>query len=117
AFEHFCSVDDYQAGRQEEVYERFFANVATTLPPGGRFYLQTMVFGRNMDPSIEASIDAPRHSDAWYLALMGRQFPGSWLPFGAEQVVRCAEPHFRLVSEVSGRLDYLETIRRWREAF
>ena len=25
----------------------------------------------------------------------------------------CAEPHFRLVSAVSGRLDYIETIRQW----
>jgi cyclopropane-fatty-acyl-phospholipid synthase len=30
-------------------------------------------------------------------------------------VVRCAEPHFRLVSGVSGRLDYIETIRQWNE--
>ena len=30
---------------------------------------------------------------------MSRQFPGSWLPFGREQIVRCAEPHFRLVVE------------------
>ena len=44
---------------------------------------------------------------------MGRQFPGSWLPFGQEQVVRCAEPHFRLVSSQSGRLDYIETIAQW----
>ncbi len=44
---------------------------------------------------------------------MGRQFPGSWLPFGQEQVIRCAEPHLRLVSSVSGRLDYIETINRW----
>ena len=28
-------------------------------------------------------------------------------------VVRCAAPHFRLVSSVSGRLDYIETIRQW----
>jgi cyclopropane-fatty-acyl-phospholipid synthase len=28
-------------------------------------------------------------------------------------VIRCAEPHFRLISSVSGRLDYIETIRRW----
>jgi len=48
---------------------------------------------------------------------MGKQFPGSWLPFGSEQVGRCAEPHFEHLSSVSGRLDYLETIRRWREAF
>ena len=41
------------------------------------------------------------------------QFPGSWLPFGQEQVIRCTRPHFRLVSSVSGRLDYIETIRQW----
>ena len=54
-----------------------------------------------------------RDSDAWYIALMGRQFPGSWLPFGQEQITRCAEPRFRLVSSVSGRLDYIETIAQW----
>ncbi|MGZ6597165.1 MAG: hypothetical protein ACXVFH_17580 [Solirubrobacteraceae bacterium] len=49
----------------------------------------------------------------WYIALLGRQFPGSWLPFGEAQVVECAERHFRLVSSISGRLDYIETINRW----
>jgi cyclopropane-fatty-acyl-phospholipid synthase len=44
---------------------------------------------------------------------MGRQFPGSWLPFGQEQVARCAEPDFRLLSSSSGRLDYIETITQW----
>jgi cyclopropane-fatty-acyl-phospholipid synthase len=48
---------------------------------------------------------------------MGRQFPGSWLPLGPEQIVRSAEPHFRLVSRSSGRLDYIETIRQWRKRF
>jgi cyclopropane-fatty-acyl-phospholipid synthase len=47
------------------------------------------------------------------LALLGRQFPGSWLPFGEEQVIACARPYFRLVSAVDGRLDYIETIRQW----
>jgi cyclopropane-fatty-acyl-phospholipid synthase len=48
---------------------------------------------------------------------MGRQFPGSWLPFGSEQIIRCAEPRFRLVASTSGRLDYIETIRQWRKRF
>ena len=48
---------------------------------------------------------------------MARQFPGSLLPFGSEQVIRCAAPHFRPVSSVSGRLDYIETIRQWRRRF
>lgn len=113
AFEHFCSPADYDAGRQEEVYDRFFENVATVLPDGGRFYLQTMVFGRHMIPVEQVSRHAPRDSDAWYLAMMAAAFPGSWLPWGKEQVIRCAAPHFRLVSAESGRIDYLETIHQW----
>jgi cyclopropane-fatty-acyl-phospholipid synthase len=118
AFEHFCSPEDYLAGRQEEIYRRLFGHVAGVLPAGGRFYLQTMVFGRNTTPEqarrIQTSRALPeRDSDDWYLALLGRQFPGSWLPMGSEQVVACAEPHFRLTSASSGRLDYIETIRQW----
>ncbi|MCW3018330.1 MAG: Cyclopropane-fatty-acyl-phospholipid synthase [Solirubrobacterales bacterium] len=113
AFEHFCSVEEYRAGRQEEVYREIFARIASVLPEGGRFYLQTMVFGRNMIPYEQISIRAPRNSDAWILALLGCQFPGSWLPSGQEQVIRCAEPHLRLVSSESGRLDYVETITQW----
>jgi cyclopropane-fatty-acyl-phospholipid synthase len=117
AFEHFASPEDHDAGRQEDVYRQLFANVATALPDQGRFYLQTMVFGRNMIPLEEVSLDAPRESDSWYLALLAKQFPGSLLPFGKEQIERCAEPHFRLVSAVSGRLDYIETIKQWRKRF
>ena len=117
AFEHFCSPEDFRAGKQDQVYEELFANVATTLPDIGRFYLQTMVFGRNMIPIEEVSIDAPRDSDAWYVALMQHQFPGSFLPFGEEQIVKAAAPHFQLVESSSGRLDYIETIKEWRKRF
>jgi cyclopropane-fatty-acyl-phospholipid synthase len=118
AFEHFCSRDDYEAGHQDEIYRDLFARVADLLPDGGRFYLQTMVFGPNMIPAERIDVEAlravpPRDSDEWYLALLGRQFPGSWLPSGAEQVIGAAAPRFRLVSKVSGRLDYIETIRQW----
>jgi cyclopropane-fatty-acyl-phospholipid synthase len=113
AFEHFCSPEDYEAGRQEDIYRRLFANVAGLLPDKGRFYLQTMVFGHNMIPIEQVDRRAPRESDAWYLAMMRAAFPGSFLPFGQEQVTRCAAPHFELVSSENGRLDYIETIRQW----
>jgi cyclopropane-fatty-acyl-phospholipid synthase len=113
AFEHFCSPEEYRAGRQEEVYRDIFRRVGSVLPTGGRFYLQTMVFGRNMIPLEEVDIHATRDSDAWYLALMERQFPGSWLPMSQREVVRCAEPGFELVQESNGRLDYIETIEQW----
>jgi len=117
AFEHFCSPEEHAAGRQEEIYRTLFERWATVLSPGGRMYLQTMVFGRNMIPIERASVEAPRDSDEWYLGLLSKQFPGSILPFGRDQVVRCAEPSFRLVSSESGRLDYIETIRQWRKRF
>jgi cyclopropane-fatty-acyl-phospholipid synthase len=117
AFEHFCSVEDYHAGRQDHIYASLFENVAGMLPGGGRLYLQTMVFGPRMIPIDEVSLDAPRDSDAWYLALMQKQFPGSFLPFGQEQVIAAAAPSLRLVSSISGRLDYIETIRQWRQRF
>jgi cyclopropane-fatty-acyl-phospholipid synthase len=117
AFEHFCSVEDYHAGHQDLIYRSLFENVAGMLAPGGRLYLQTMVFGPRMIPIDEVSIDAPRESDSWYLALMTKQFPGSFLPFGQEQVITAAAPTLRLVSSISGRLDYIETIRKWRQRF
>ena len=95
AFEHFCSPEDYRDGRQEEVYRQLFGRIASVLPEGGRLYLQTMVFGRKMIPVDEIDIEAPRESDGWYLALMGRQFPGSWLPFGRDQVVQTARRAIR----------------------
>jgi cyclopropane-fatty-acyl-phospholipid synthase len=118
AFEHFCSPDNYAAGRQDEIYARLFENIASTLPTGGRAFIQTMVFGRNMiDDVMRANVDAERDSDEWYLGLMMAMFPGSFLPFGSEQVERAAAPHFRLVEKSSGRLDYIETIKQWRARF
>jgi cyclopropane-fatty-acyl-phospholipid synthase len=117
AFEHFCSPEEHAAGHQDNIYRDLFARIASVLPDRGRLYLQTMVFGRNMIPLGDVDIDAPRESDAWYLALLGHQFPGSLLPFGQEQVIECAAPQLRLVSSESGRLDYIETIRQWRARF
>jgi cyclopropane-fatty-acyl-phospholipid synthase len=117
AFEHFCSPEDHAAGRQEEIYRDLFERIGDLLPDGGRLYLQTMVYGRNMIPLEEVDIEAPRDSDAWYLALMAHQFPGSFLPYGQEQVIDCAAPRFRLLESTSGRIDYLETIRQWRRRF
>ncbi len=117
AFEHFCSVEDYKAGRQEEVYTQLFQSVHDLLPPGGRFYLQTMVFGKNMLEYEDIDIHADKNSDAYVLALMEKQFPGSWLPYGSEMVIKDAAPWFRLISKSSGRLDYIETITQWEKRY
>jgi cyclopropane-fatty-acyl-phospholipid synthase len=117
AFEHFCSPDEFAAGKQEAIYEGFFRSVADLIPDRGRLFLQTMVFGRNMIPADRIDINAPRDSDEWILALLRAQFPGSWLPSGRDQLERSAAPAFRLVAAENGRLDYIETIRRWRQRF
>ncbi|MDZ7694616.1 MAG: hypothetical protein U5K69_26435 [Balneolaceae bacterium] len=76
----FVRFEEYKAGKQEEVYRRFFRTVYDLLPTGGRLYLQTMVFSKNMIDYEEIDINAEKSSDAYILALMEKQFPGSWLP-------------------------------------
>ncbi|MBC8111489.1 MAG: class I SAM-dependent methyltransferase [Verrucomicrobia bacterium] len=115
--EHFCSVEEWQAGKQEEIYRNFFETLYNLLPVGGRFYMQTMTFSKNMVPFEELDVNADKDSAAYLCALMVKQFPGSWLPYGPEMVIRNAAPHFKLISQSSGRLDYIETIAQWRKGF
>lgn len=115
--EHFCSVEEWQAGKQEQVYKDFFKTLYDLLPTGGRFYMQTMVFSKNMLPLEQFDINAEEGSGPHVLALMMKEFPGSWLPYGPEMVIRNAEPMFKLISQSSGRLDYIETIGQWRKKF
>jgi cyclopropane-fatty-acyl-phospholipid synthase len=117
AFEHFCSVQDFKEGKQERVYTDFFREANDLLQQGSRFYLQTMVFGKNMIDLEAADINAHKNSTAYIIALMMKQFPGSWLPYGSEMVEKMAEPWFKLISKSSGRLDYIETISQWRKRF
>ena len=115
--EHFCSVEEYQAGKQDMVYRHFFKTVSDLLPIGGRFYMQTMVFSKNMPKFEDIRVDAPKDSGEYALALMIKQFPGSWLPYSDEQVIQDAAPYMKLVSKSSGRLDYIQTIKCWRKKF
>jgi cyclopropane-fatty-acyl-phospholipid synthase len=115
--EHFCSIEEYKAGKQDEIYSLFFKSLNNLLPLGGRFYMQTMVFSKNMLPLEKISVEDPTDIDSYTLGLMVKQFPGSWLPYGKEQVIKNAAPYFKLISISSGRLDYIETIKRWRKGF
>lgn len=115
AFEHFCSVEEYQAGRQDEVYRNFFKTVSDLLPVGGRCFIQTMVFGKDMIDLKDFDIHAPKESNEYLMALTMNEFPGSWLPYGKEQIIKNAEPFFDVVTYHSGRLDYIETINVWRQ--
>lgn len=115
--EHFCSVEEWKKGNQEKVYRDFFKTLNDLLPKGGRFYMQTMTFSKNMLNFEDIDINAEKGSPSHVLALMIKEFPGSWLPYGSEMVIKNAEPHFKLVSQSSGRLDYIETIGQWRKLF
>jgi cyclopropane-fatty-acyl-phospholipid synthase len=115
--EHFCSVEEYKEGKQDEIYTNFFKNVSDLLPAGGRFYMQTMVFSKNTPAFKDIDINAPKDSSEYALALMIKQFPGSWLPYSDEQVIKNAAPFMKLVSKSSGRLDYIQTIKCWRKKF
>jgi cyclopropane-fatty-acyl-phospholipid synthase len=115
--EHFCSIEEWKQGKQEKIYKDFFQTLYNLLPSGGRFYMQTMTFGKNMIDFKDIDVNAEKGSAAHVMALMIKEFPGSWLPYGPEMVIKNAEPQFKLISQSSGRLDYIETIGQWRKKF
>jgi cyclopropane-fatty-acyl-phospholipid synthase len=115
AFEHFCSLEDYKKGNQEEIYTNFFKTVANVLQEKGRLFLQTMTFTEKMVEPSKLDINAEKNSAAYLLALTQQHHPGSWLPYGQEMIVRSAAPFFKVVSITSGRADYIETIKQWRK--
>lgn len=115
AFEHFCSLEEYQQGKQEEIYSSFFQTVYNLLPVNGRFYLQTMTFGKNMVDVADMDITADKNSNEYLTALLAKYFPGSWLPYGSEMIIRAAAPFFKVIFISSGRLDYIETTNQWRK--
>ena len=117
AFEHFCSLEDYNAGRQEDVYRNFFETVYNLLPKGGRFFLQTMVITDKMPAPEEMDINADKNSDAYICALVLKLHPGSWLPLGSEMLIRDAASYFKMINISSGRLDYIKTIQEWNKNF
>jgi cyclopropane-fatty-acyl-phospholipid synthase len=60
AFEHFCSLEEYKAGKQERVYNDFFKTVSDLIPKGGRFFLQTMTFAEKMISADSVDIKADK---------------------------------------------------------
>jgi len=113
AFEHFCSAEEYLAGQQETIYEKFFQLCHSVLPAGGRMFLQIMMWGKNAPKYEEISLNAPKDSPGYILAMLEKFYPGSWLPAGEEQVLRVAAPYFKPISLNNGRKDYIETFKRW----
>jgi len=117
AFEHFCSIEDFKEGNQEKIYRDFFNTVYNLLPKGSRFYLQTMTFTNNMIKPDAFNIHADKKSKEYICALIEKLFPGSWLPYESDMILRNAEPFFKVINISSGKLDYIETILQWRKMF
>lgn len=113
AFEHFCSIEEYLAGQQEKIYDGFFRLCADVLPGGGRLYLQTMIWGKKVPDPKKLKLDAPEGSVERILARMIKFYPGSWLPSSKDQIIQIADKHFTFLNSSNGRLDYVETLKRW----
>ena len=117
AFEHFCSIDEYLLGKQDQIYEDFFKFCASHLPMSGRLYLQTMTWGETVpDPDTDVDLSAAEGTDKKILARLKKFYPGSWLPAGKKQIVESARPCFSLIDSNNGRLDYIHTLKEWRKA-
>ena len=121
--EHLCSVEEYAAGRQEKIYDTYFKQVNSLLPVGGRFYCQSMVFGPAMVkfediPFNKTDLYKKKFTNEEYMDIICQVFPGSWLPYGKEGLIDpAAKNGFKLISEDSGRFDYIESIKRWTAEF
>jgi len=113
SFEHFCSIDEYLQGKQDQIYRDFFTVCARALPPGGRLYLQTMTWGKTVPDPRRLSLTAPEGTPERILARLAKFYPGSWLPKGKEHIITVASEHFRFLRSNNGRLDYIETLNRW----
>ena len=119
AFEHFCSVEDYEAGRQDAGLPRpVRARGRRCCPTGGRLL--------PADDGLRAQHDPDRGGLDRCAARLGRAgsgadgapVPGLVPAVRSEQVI--AQRRARTSGSCrasSGRLDYIETIKQWRKRF
>lgn len=116
AFEHFCSIGEFIQGAQDRIYRDFFAFCAGVLPAGGRLFLQTMTWGRQVPDPGTLDLGAPEGSPERIVARLTKFYPGSWLPAGRDQILSAAGGHFHFLQSNEGRLDYIETLDRWGQS-
>ena len=110
AFEHFCSIDEYLEGIQENIYKEFFHFCNNSLKDGGKLYLQTMTWGDKVPKyPEEVNIHAPKRSDERIIGNISCLFPNSWLPTSKNQILKCSENFFDLIEINNGRQDYIRT--------
>jgi cyclopropane-fatty-acyl-phospholipid synthase len=76
-----------------------------------------MLWGKNAPDYQNVSLQAKKGSNEYIVAVVTKFYPGSWLPYGEEQILRVALPYFEQISHNNGRLDYIETIEQWDKAW
>jgi cyclopropane-fatty-acyl-phospholipid synthase len=106
-------MDEYVHGKQDLIYRDFFRFCSDILPPRGRVFLQTMIWGKVIPHPNTLSLTAPEGTPERILARLARFYPGSWLPTSKEQILTAASDYFNFLHSNNGRLDYIETLERW----
>lgn len=120
SFEHFCSVNAYLRGRQDDVYRKFFKYCYDHSVPESSLYMQMMMWGKevpNYLKDILGQEDAEKYSYSWHLNRLSYFYPGSWLAADMEQLKRCAAGYYELEWEEDGTADYIHTMKQWSAAF
>ena len=116
AFEHFCSLEEYQSGRQEEIYKAFFKFCHDLLSTDGTLFLQTMTWGNRVPHTKELDHKARYGSHSNILGNI-MALSSWWPPESIEQIIQTAKPQFDLVEENNGREDYIRTMLEWKLAW
>jgi len=113
SLEAYCSIEEFKAGKQDQIYREFFDFCASLLPKGGRLFVQTMIWGKRVPDPDKCTADAPEDSTEGIVYRLKKFYPGSWLPSGLQQLIDVASHRFRFISSKNGRKDYIETLNRW----
>ena len=116
AFEHFCSPEEYLAGKQAQLYRDFFRFCSALLRPHGRLYLQSGLFGKRVMDPASLRAEAPKDSEERVCFRLSKIYPRAWLPADKAQVIACAGDDFNFLASNNGRKDYIETLNRWGDA-
>ncbi len=116
SLEHFVSVDDAAAGRDNERYAEFFAICRRLVSAGCRLATTAIHFRQSGQVRPEEMQRGPyafdRSDPRYHFAMVLEQTFGGWYP-APGQLESCTRGRFRLVREVDGTRDYDRTSQYW----
>jgi len=115
--EHYVTIDDYVAGKQEQIYSDFFTFVNDHLLPGGVVAGQFMTWnGKDPDPKLfDVNSDDPMY---YHLSRLTYFYPECWIPRDFKHFYSCAPAGaFEIIKVVDGREHYVWTMTCWGRSF